>query len=413
LERIIAGIAFVLYKNKKTEFTVNDTNQAISDETDTYGSPNINTKQFLELLKASTIVEENDNCTFRFANREYFAFYVALHCVLCHAADPRDDKPMEYVFNADLSVAINFIIIMCISAIMKNQTIPAAFVDKISEECAKEEIVPEKDILGFAQSAKEIRHLQHLDKEDIKKIDKKKDEQERVQRNRYLKHHDDYYFDEQFTDEEKDLESWFNRIKVINVLLNHCSSRLNVKKKNALIDCAIKAPNIVITKFYKIIFSRLDQYAITYMGKGDATIDEEAIEQFQEFMIDVKRAFILTSYSVASRGFSDKATLELLKGKLKEQSGEMGKIQRLMLLSYSSQVEAFKSLTNECMSKSEKSAFVKTSAFLIARNYCYRNPEDVTKNHKDLLNMVVRHGGTSVRAKVYNKAAKSATKLPK
>lgn len=393
IKRIIARIAYLLYEKQQTTFDNNILKECISAETNEYGDSNIKISTLVSILIDSKIIRKNENEDFLFYSREVFAYFIAYECVQKNGKSNRDSSLIMKIFSSDIFKPINFLIIMSISSELKSECIPEAIVDSLYKDCSIQKIKTEKEILSFAISSGEIRKLESLTDNDIKKIDKENSKNEKNERINYLKHKDDYFYFDKISDDLKKVFTWINRMRIVNVLLDSFSSDLEKDYKGKLIYCAIKLPNIVISTYYDTLFKELDDIYASISKNHPKSITKDVIKKLQTVFVELKSAFILSTYSLGSQGFTDNAIINALKQYLDDEyknKSDIVIIQELMLLSYSRQTDNFiKQIKPFLVSKNKSSPFIRKSAFLIARNYCYRNLEDVKKNHRDLFELIV------------------------
>lgn len=393
IKRIVSNLAYFLYEKQQMLFSSDDMLQFLFNETKEYGDSGIKNQTLISVLLEARIIKENDDAKYSFFSREVFAYFIAYECVRRNTSVSRDGSLIQEMFHKDFSIPLNFLIIMSISTSIKSEVIPVSLADYLVELSANQKTINEHDLLSFAISTEEIQKLKSLSKDDVKAIDERVSKEESVNRELYLQNKDNYFYFEKASEDVKEIEEWMNRIKIVNVLLDKFSSQLPLEKKQALLSCSIKLPNIVISKFHDTLFKQLDELYAQLVSSNPEKMKDELIDEFTSLFVDIKRAFILMTYSNASQGFTDTSVIKLLQQRIKEDEAgvQTQKIQELMLLSYSRKTDLFIEKTKEYLDKNSKeSYFVKTSAFIIARNYCIRNREEVAKKHRDLWELVVQ-----------------------
>lgn len=397
IKRIVSRLAYDIYEKGEIYFSSDRIRAYILHEENEYGHSGVSINNLINICIYSRIFKINDNNYYLFYSREIFAYFIAYECLRkCNDIDS-DKTLINSVFNKDIYVPLNFLIIMSIATSINSTSIPSTIVDFIYRNCSNQPVISDKEILSFSVFNEKICKLEELTEKDILEIDHRESECEKSNRENYLQNKDNYYYYDQVSCEINDIEQWQKMLKIATILLNRFSSSLRLDKKKILVECVIKLPNILISKFHDYIFNALDRLYVQIVNDEKSQsgfLSNEVIQKLKSVIFDIKRAFILYSYAEGARGFTNQSVIKLLQEYLKEHmdANQIVQVQEMMLLSFSRQKNIFIPKMVSCLSeKSKESSFVQTSAFIIARNYVIRNYEDVQKNHRDLFELIVKN----------------------
>ena len=388
VNRIISFIAYTMYEDSKQEFSLEEVKKSIDYEIDNYGNPGIDEYDFSQLMIKALITKELKNRNFTFFNRDVFSYYIALFINI--QIGDGNNSCFADLLQKDIFVPLNFNILMCLTSIYKNAIIPNEIIDLISKEAEGMPILNDSNfsIAGITKEKQE--ELQRLTHEDIVRINEKQDEYEKKKHEIYLKNKDNLYYVDIVSPEVKEINVWLDKLKISCVLLKRFSSTIKRTYKEKLINLITTLPNLVLYLFNDYLFKELDNLYATIKEKSTNRSIASSASAFNNFIVSIKRAFILSTYDYGSRCFTDYASKELLKSSIGTGKSELKIVQNLMLESFVIHGDDFiSSCTDLIKNKDYKdNSFVKMSAKLIGRRYIVDNFDLCMKNYKSFVNLI-------------------------
>lgn len=388
VKRVISHIAYYMYKNNKQSFSTNEINDAIKYETENYGETGIDSYEFSKMMLNALIVKELKDRSLTFFNRDIFSYYIASF-IDFQIAD-NNISLFTDLLKKDITTPLNFNILMCLASIYKSTIIPNNIIDLIYEQAKEMPLLDDSNFSVAGITKEKQEELKQLTSADILKINEKQDEIEKERHEKYTKHRDDLYYVDSISKEVDNINKWLDKLKICCVLLKKFSATIKRPYKEKLINLIISLPNLVLYQFNDYMFKSLDALYATLKEKSSNPAIASTVSAFNDFIISMKRAFILSTYDYGSRCFTDYACQELLKASIKSGDGDLKIVQNLMLESFVIQEDSF---INKCTNiindnKIKDNSFVKVSAKLIGRRYIVENFELCSKNHKSFMNLI-------------------------
>lgn len=406
INRIISHIAYSMFRDSKQEFSMIDIENAIDCEVDNYGEPGIKEYDISQLMLEALIAKELKNRNLTFFNRDIFSYYIALFINI--QIGDGDNSYFIDLLERDIFIPLNFNILMCLSSIYKNPTIPYKIINLIFDQAKGMPLLNEQNfsIAGIKKEKKE--ELEKLTREDIIKINERQDEIEKKKHESYLKNKDNLYYVDIVSPEVKDINVWLDKLKVCCVLLKNFSTTIKKPYKEKLIDLIVSLPNLVLYKFNDYLFKELDNlYALLKNGSTNTKL-ASSVEAFNNFIVSTKRAFILTTYDYGSRCFTDHASKELLKESIEDSDSELKIVQNLMFKSFIIHGNSFIQSCTELINnrKYKETSFIKVSARLIGRRYIVENFELCNKSYKSFVNLIFKSPKEALQYKAFTNSKK-------
>lgn len=398
INRILASIAYSMYINNKHEITNSDIENAIKEEQENYGNSGIKLNVLSKIIIDAFILKELENRNLTFFNRDIFSYYIALFINL--ELNEGKESSFTSLLKKDLFIPLNFNILLCLASIYKSSIIPNKIIDLLYSEANQMPLLSEENfsIDGITKEKKE--ELKKLTEEDIKKINETQDENERKKHVDYTKNIDNLYYVDAVSAEVKDILTWLDKLKICCVLLKNFSNNIKKDYKEKLIELIVSLPNLVLYKFNEYLFKELDNiFAALKDNKNDKIAVN--IDAFNNYIITLKRGFILSTYEYGSRSFNDRASKNLLKMLIVESDSQLKQVQNLMLKSYILDENSFIDSCTKLIkdNRYKENSFIKMSAKLIGRRYIIENYELCSRKYQSFINLIFESPKEALKAK--------------
>lgn len=388
LKRIISNLAYSLYEQGIQEFSPEIITLAINEEMNNYGDSGITASNLSKIMIEALIVKELNNLNYSFVDRDVFSYYIAFY--IHNQIEDGDYKAFTKLLSKDIFIPINFNIMMCISSIYDNKVIPNKIIDLVLNEAKNQ---PQLDASNFSINGitkEKQEELKRLTEDDIRIINERQDTVEKEKHDAYLINRDNLYYVESVPESVKDITTWLDKLKICCVLLKNFSGSLKIKYKEKLINLVISLPNIVLYKFNDYLFKELDDI---YAALKENAPQESVVSNmmaFNNYIISIKRAFILSTYDYGARCFTDNASKDILKTIINKPNSELVMTQKLMFESFTVRGDGFVNSCSSIINNKEikDNSFIKSAARLIGRRYIAENFELCNSKYKSFVNLI-------------------------
>ncbi len=383
--RMLGDMAYDCYMKKHNSFSKDDFCDVYDREIALYDPPFDQKKIELYLSKLIDldILKKNEDFSYSFINRKIFAYFISEYIVNC-LHNKHSKIEIEVVLSRGLYSSLNSYILLNISNNYNYDDILDFFTNDLYNKIsgAKLELKDFSSISKYFES--ERKRIELLDENRISEIKQDISKAEQIQRENYLEHSDDFFYEKDASETMKEMIDLLNKSQVVSNLLNSAPSKLTKGIKDKLTSIALTLPNIVVDKYITITNDDLEKMYVQMQREqsNNKKYSTKFISRFFDLLLSYVTATVLSIYDVGSRPLDNPMLNERLCERLRDDANPVKDIQRFMIMSFSARENQFIDSVINYIDNKNNTEFNKNCVRLIARRYCIENYDSLIENKK-------------------------------
>ena len=389
-ERIVSNVAMAAYQQRLTSFGQSLFEDALKTEIDEMGGDPIKSlPAFIDMLVSDVGLIRKNGEAYSFSSRKFFAYFVGKRAVNRFQIHG-DMSLLNLITSGGIYSPLNFQILLSIATVYENAFIPNEIINDLYPLVIQAQGIQKDDLQKLAQKFDEKKEaLLAISKEERDRMGQRRSKAEREERSRYLENIDNFFYEPKMDERYRNLVEWSNRTQIVSVLLNGFSSSLTKEAKAKLVEMVVKLPNITLKYLFDGVFDSLEDLFVSIQKSlinEDSNHPGAQIDQIREMLLSAMNACVLTCYDIGCRPLRSPDITEFVNKALQSEDDARSVIQKLMLLSFSSNQEAFVAEATKFIKGDNK--YYRQCARLIGRRFCLDNYETVTKRFSGFANLI-------------------------